>query len=144
MPGKAPTRLVRSRSFLLRVLLGYLLIPLIPPTLLLLATRGEPSSDWQGVILIYGVFGLAAMLVLGSPLLFVFLRMGWTGFVHFMSGAALCAFITSYAVLHGRHDQPMIAFFTITGVISGFCFRIILFGLDSVSNPEEPWSVWKK
>jgi hypothetical protein len=116
------------------VLLGYLLIPLIPPMLLMLATRGGPNllSDRLGVILIYGVFGLAAMLVLGLPLLFVFLRMGWNGFVHFMSGAALCAFITSYAVLHGHHDQPMIAFFTITGLIAGFCFRIILFGFDPV------------
>jgi len=132
MTGKAPTRLLPSRSFLLRLLLGYLLIPPIPPILLLLAERGASNSEWQGVILIYGVFGLAAMLVLGSPLLFVFLRMGWTGFVHFMSGAALCAFITSFAMLRGQHNQPIIAFFTITGVISGLCFRIILFGFDPV------------
>jgi hypothetical protein len=134
MPGKAPTRILPSRSFLLRVLLGYLLIPLIPPILLMLATQGGPNllSDRLGVILVYGVFGLAAMLMLGSPLLFVFLRRVWTGFVNFMCGAALCAFITSYAMLRGQHNQPMIAFFTVTGLVSGFGFRIILFGFDPV------------
>jgi hypothetical protein len=132
--ARPPTRISSlGRGFFLRLLLGYCVIPLIPPLLLLFSLRADPRSggEWQGAILIYGLFGLAAMVVLGSPLLFCFIRLGWTGFAAFTAGGGICAGITSYAVLRGSHNLPMIAFFGATGVISGLCFRMILFGFDT-------------
>jgi hypothetical protein len=38
-------------------------------------------SDWVGVVLIYWPFGFAAMVALGTPMLLLFQRLGWTGFL---------------------------------------------------------------
>ncbi len=87
-------------------------------------------GNWLGIVLIYGVFGFAAMLALGTPLLFCYLRLGWTGFLPFMAGGGVCAGITSWALLRRSHDLGMVEFFTVTGIISGLLFRVILFGIQ--------------
>jgi hypothetical protein len=86
------------------------------------------SGDWLGIFLLYGVFGFAAMLVLGIPLLFCFLRFGWTGFIPFMLAGGALAWLTSFAVLGGGHNLPLVELFGLAGILSGFCFRLILFG----------------
>jgi hypothetical protein len=114
-----------------RLLLSLLLVPLVPPGLLLLSMRGTGRmtfGDWMGIGLLYGAFGLAALLALGMPLLIVWLRLGWTGFLPFMAGGGLCAGVTSYAVLRGVRDPGMVGFFTVTGIVSGLVFRLLLFG----------------
>jgi len=123
---------LQSKDFFLRLLVSYFLIPLIPPALLLLRTPGVSRmafGDWLGIVLIYAAFGLAVMLVLGTPLLFCYSRLGWTGFLPFMAGGGVCAGITSYAVLRGGRNTGLIGFFAVAGILSGLFFRLILFGL---------------
>jgi hypothetical protein len=132
MTLKRPTPGWQRKGFLLRVLLSYVVIPVIPPVLLLARTRGSSHiafGDWLGILLLYSVFGFAAMVVLGTPLLFFYLRLGWTGFLAFMAGGGLCAAITSYAVLRGQRDLSLVEFFAIAGIIAGLLFRVILFGI---------------
>jgi hypothetical protein len=93
-----------------------------------------PVGDWLGIFLLYGGFGLAAMIVLGTPLLFCYLRLGWTGFLPFMAGGGVCAGITSYAILRGDPNLRSVELFTITGIVSGMFFRMILFGLRLTSR----------
>ncbi len=121
----------RHKNFLLRLLASYLVIPIVPPVLLLLVTRSSemPLSYWLGIVVIHGIFGFAAMVLLGTPLLFFFLRLHWTGFVPFMAGGGLCAGITSYTVLRGGGSQNMVVIFTLFGGISGALFRMTLFSL---------------
>ena len=108
------------------------MVPSVPPAFLLLSARGHGHSDWFGLFLLYGLFGLAAMLVLGTPLLFCYLRLGWTGFLSFMAAGGFCAGLTAYAMGGSKQDLEMVAFFATTGIISGSVFRIILFGFKHV------------
>ena len=122
----------RSKSFLVRLLVSYALIPFIPPFLMLSRMPGVVHisfGDWLGIVVLYGVFGLGAMLALGTPLLFCYLRLGWTGFLPFMAGGGACAGITSYAFLRGGREVSLIEFLIVAGIISGALFRAILFGL---------------
>jgi hypothetical protein len=131
MTEKQPDRAWQSEGFIVRLLISYFVIPLIPPVLLLLSNRGfgMPVRDWLGIVLIYGVFGFAAMLLLGTPLLFCYLRLGWAGFLPFMAGGGVCAAITTYAVQRGGHNLGLAGFFAIAGAVSGLFFRMMLFGL---------------
>jgi hypothetical protein len=120
----------RRQGFLLRLLVSYFVIPAVPPVVMLVTMQGSGRmgfGDWMGIVLLYGIFGFAAMVALGTPLLLCFLRLGWTGFVPFITGGGLCAGTTSYAVLRGGHWGE-VELFTITGLVSGLFFQMILFG----------------
>jgi len=119
-----------SKKLFLRMLVGYLLVPWLPSVLMMAwAARGRvPLEDWLGIGVIYEVVGLAAMLGLGTPLLFCYLRLGWTGFLPFMAAGGLCAGITSYAFLRHDRDLFMVGFFTVSGLVCGLFFRAVLFG----------------
>ncbi len=112
-----------------------MLVPLIPPVLLVLMTARRGGwviafGDWPGIVFL-GIFGFAAMIALGTPLLFCYLRLGWTGFVPFMAGGGICAGITSYAVLHrGPNTAIGVEYFIIPGIVAGAFFRMILFGFQ--------------
>jgi hypothetical protein len=132
MARQQKARRWRRDGFLARLLASYFVIPIVPPVLLLLMTHGSsqmPLNLWLGEIGLYGIFGFAAMVALGTPLLLLFMRLDWTGFVPFMAGGGFCAGVTSYMVLRTGHDQNMVAIFTLFGIISGALFRLILFGL---------------
>jgi hypothetical protein len=116
-----------TKSFFLRLLASYIVIPLVPGSLLALGTRGA-GGYWLAFVYIYGIFGLAAMVVLGTPLLFVYLRLGWTGFVPFMAAGGACAGITAFALGPPRGGTQGVIFFAITGLIAGLFFRVTLFG----------------
>ena len=90
-------------------------------------------GDWLGIVVIYGALGFAALFGLGTPLLFCYLRLGWTGFIAFMAGGGLCAGVTAYALSGQQKGLSEAALFTISGVISGLFFRIILFGFGQHS-----------
>jgi hypothetical protein len=127
----------KNGTFLLRLLASYLLVPIVPPVLMLMTifgTRGMATGDWFGIILLYGAFGLAAMLALGTPLLAVYLWLGLTDLISFMAGGGVCAGITAYAMTGRSHDSAMVYLFTILGTISGAIFRLILFGAQPVSR----------
>lgn len=129
-----------SKGFFLRLALSYVLVPLVPPVLLLLSMGlGGPmaSNDRLAFVCIYGLFGLATMIGLGAPLLLLYLRLGWTGFLPFLAGGSVCAAITSYALRGPSSGWGMVPFFTGTGALAGLLFRLILFGLA----PHEPASV---
>lgn len=120
-------------------MVAYLLLPFVPPILLL--SRSWPSThltfvDSIGIVLLYAVFGFAALLFLGTPLLFLYLRLGWTGFLPFMAGGGICAAVTSYAVLRNGRNGPLIEFLTIAGIVCGLLLRLILFGFrqDCLQN----------
>ena len=107
-----------------------------------------PPPDWMGIVILYYVFGFAAMLVLGTPLLFFYLKLGWTNFLAFIVGGGLCAAITSYAMTPTPQDLGLVLFFTFTGLVSGFVFRLTLFGfqqqLPSVKNKDFPKPIIEK
>jgi len=115
-----------------RLLLAYVSIPFVPPFLLLFWSWPHSHlalADSAGIVLLYAVFGFASLLILGTPLLFCYFRLGWTGFVPFMAAGGFCAGLTSYLVLKGSRNFPLIEFFGIAGVLAGFFFRLILFGI---------------
>jgi hypothetical protein len=120
----------KNGTFLLRLLASYLLVPIIPPVLVLITMYGKSRmaiGGWFGIVLLYGVFGLAAMLVLGTPLLAVYLWFGLTDLLSFMAGG-VCAGITVYAMSRRNPDLGMLYLFAALGIISGAVFRFILFG----------------
>jgi hypothetical protein len=131
----------KNGTFLLRLLASYLLVPIVPPVLLQLIARGGPpltALDWVATILLYGVFGLAAMLVLGTPLLALYLWFGLTDLLSFMAGGGVCAGITVYATSRRSPDLGILYLFTALGIISGAAFRLILFGGQPYSrNPSK-------
>jgi len=124
----------KSGEFLLRLLASYLLVPLVPGILLQLIENGSPRitvDDRLATVLFYGVFGFAAMLALGTPLLVLYLWLGWTNFLSFMAGGGLCAGLTVYAMGRGHAPLPLAGLFATFGIISGAVFRLILFGAQT-------------
>ena len=122
----------KGRRFLLRLALAYLIVPFTAPVLLVLlsirGTRNMRLSDWAGILLLYGVFSFAAMVVLGVPLLVLYSRLRWSGFLAFIVGGAVCAATTYALVVRGQMQRDQLVLFTQFGIIEGFAFRLILFG----------------
>lgn len=114
-------------KFALRLLASYVVIPLVPGGLLALSTRGS-AGDLLGIVYIYAIFGFGAMAVLGTPLLLVYLRLGWTGFLPFIAAGGVCAGITAYIIRRASQGLGMVSFFTVSGLIAGLLFRAMLFG----------------
>jgi hypothetical protein len=137
--GKNETRTVphrhsswnwKDRPLRLRLALTYILVPLSAPLcMVLLMIRGERAmslGDWGGIVLLYTFFGFAAMIVFGTPLIYVYSRLNWTGFFAFIAGGAVCAALTYTLVMRG-HITSQFPFFTMFGVVEGFVLRLILF-----------------
>ena len=121
----------KNKSAVRRLVAAYVVLPFVPPSLLL--SWSWPFAhlsfgDAIGIVLLYAAFGLAAMLFLGAPLLFLYLRLGWTGFPPFMVGGGLCAALTSYVVLRNVRNWPFLEFFVVAGIFCGLLFRLIVFG----------------
>jgi hypothetical protein len=113
-----------SGQFMLRLALAYLVVPWSGPALSLLVMHGG-----AGVMPIYALFSFAAMVLPGLPLLYLYARLGWTGFVPFIAGGALCAAATYALVMRGTPSDPaMFVFFTLFGVVEGAALRLILYG----------------
>jgi hypothetical protein len=118
------------RAFWLRLLASYIVVPFVP-ALLICPPLGVPKllpvTYWMGIVAIYAIFGFAAMVILGTPLLCLYLKYGWTGFTPFMIGAGACAGLTAGIVSRAR-EPGLTVLITAFGVIAGICFRLILFG----------------
>jgi hypothetical protein len=128
---------LRGKQFLLRLVSAFLVVPLTAPSLLVLQMmlsggRRMPFGDWIGFVLLYAMFSLAAMVVLGIPLLVLYSRLGWTGFFAFVGGGAVCAAATYTLVAQGQPQLDQFVLFTIFGVVEGFVFRVMLFGFGRV------------
>jgi hypothetical protein len=126
-----------DRKFVMRLALSYVAVPLVPPILLLLnMSRAAKLSfgDWTGIVIIYGAIGLAAMILLGTPLLALCLRFGKTGFAPFIAGGAISAILTVYAAWAGQPQSSLIELFAILGAAAGGVFRLILFGFGSTGS----------
>lgn len=124
MPGRW-----KSRKFLLRLALAYVVVPPSAPLLLAMwISMGRPQStaDLTGIVLIYSIFSLAAMVVGGLPLLALYLWRGWTGYLAFAGGAAACAAATYLSFAGPGQNQLWV--FTLCGVVEGVLFRVVLFG----------------
>lgn len=114
----------KQRSFWLRLLLSYLLVPslcFLPLTLSL------ASSDWLELTVLYSVFGFGAMVVLGTPLMLLFSRFQIRSFVAFSLAGALCVALM-YVLIPRLIDRSMLPLFLLLGLIAGYLFRLILFG----------------
>jgi hypothetical protein len=111
-----------------RTVVGYLLTPLVPPMILLAGAQKLPFWDAAGIIVLYWVFGFASIVVLGTPLLLLYRRLGWTGYVSFSIGGGVCAAITSSLVMRGMDGAGIIAMWAFTGAASGLVLRMTLFG----------------
>jgi hypothetical protein len=129
-----------SPEFLVRLFASYLFVPLVPPVLLLVTMYGSngmsaggwfSSGDWFGIVLGHGIFTLAAMLILGTPLLALYLWLGWTNFISFMAGGGVCTEITAYAMGWGDAPLFLACLVAAQGIISGAVFRLILFGAQT-------------
>ena len=119
----------KSREFLLRLALAYVIVPPSAPVLLIAWTllgQAVRPADAAGIVLIYSFFSLAAMLAGGLPLLALYLWRGWTGYLAFAGGAAACAAAT-YLLVAGPM-QHQLWLFTLFGVVEGLLFRVVLFG----------------
>ena len=88
-----------------------------------------PFMNWLGFVLLYAMFSLAAMVVLGMPLLILYSRRGWTVFFAFVGGGAVCAAATYILVAQGHPQADQFALFTVFGIVEGIVFRVMLFGL---------------
>jgi hypothetical protein len=95
------------------------------------------------MIFLWGPIGLAAMLVLGSPLLFLSIRYQWAGFLAYMAAGAFvpgsfpapfCAMSTSSV----SQDSALL-----TGVVSGLVLRLILFGYRAIARAWRTDSNWE-
>ncbi len=138
--GAASSFGLKRGTFLLRLAVAYLVVPLTAPVLLVLwvALAGQRLAflDHLGIVLIYAVFGLAAMVVFGLPLLLVYARLHWTGFSAFIAGGALCAALTYSLIMRGRPEPANLALFTAFGIVEGLFLRLILFG--AAARPAAP------
>ncbi len=123
----------KGRWFPARVALAYLIAAFTAPLLLALwmmrGTRLMTFGDWAGIVLLYAAFSLAAMVVLGTPLLVLFSRLRWSGFAAFMTGGVACAASTYLVAARGQAQRGQFVLFTAFGVVEGFVLRWILFGL---------------
>jgi hypothetical protein len=116
-----------------RLLLAFFVIPLLVPVLLAMGTRhGDGSrsglNDYLSSLLLVGPVTFAAMVVLGLPLLFVFLRFDLTSLVAFGLGGGVCAVMTG-AIMGGPPHMETLVYYGFHGVIAGVVFRLILFGV---------------
>ncbi len=115
----------------LRIILAYLLVPLMPPVVMLTCSGAwwrMSLGDWLGILMLYALIGFLAMLVLGTPMLILYQRQRWTGWGAFAVGGGLCAAITSAVFLHQSRDAYQLLYFTVLGILAGLLFRTILFG----------------
>jgi hypothetical protein len=122
----------KGARFLLRVTGAYLVVPLTAPVFFffpqVLFGQRLAFIDFAGIIFLYALFGFAAMVVLGIPLLFFYSRRGWTGLFAFIAGGAVCAAATYIAVVRAGIRPDQFALFTAFGVVEGLALRLILFG----------------
>lgn len=122
-----------------RLLISYLVVPLVPP-LVMIAWGGGwrmPFGDWFGIVLLYEVIGVLAMTVLATPLYFIYRRFGWTGWVAFMLGGGICAFLTSGILLITTRNLSQVPFFAALGMLAGLLFRFLLYGVNRTPSQDE-------
>jgi hypothetical protein len=131
MPQRPSSWNWKDRRLLFRLALAYVLVPLSAPTLMIfMIIRGASAmsfGDWAGIVLLYTFFGFAAMVVFGTPLIYLYSRLNWDGFFAFVAGGAVCAALTYTLVMRG-HITYEFPFFTTFGVVEGLVFRLVLFG----------------
>ncbi len=105
----------------------------VPAVMTLVIARSDGSSpdlnDYLGNLMLYGTFTCFAMVILGLPLLWLYLRLNQRSFLAFAFGGGLCA-IPPALVGSGRPTQlSTLMFYFVIGVIAGLTFRLILFGV---------------
>ena len=96
----------RTKDFLFRLLVSYVLIPLVPPVFMLLRAAEVtriPLGDWFGIVLIYAAFGFGAMLVLERRCYSAFFFLAGLVFFRLWSAAAFA--LASYLTSSCRPDE---------------------------------------
>lgn len=132
----------RSGKFWLRLAVAYAVVPWTAPILIVLfiVLGGQHLAfgDWFGMVALYSIFSFAAMLILGVPLLFLYSRLNFAGFLPFVIGGGCCALAT-YALMAPTQVQvDQYVIFTVFGLGEGFILRVILFGFATPSQEEHP------
>jgi hypothetical protein len=133
---------LKRGTFLLRLGVAYLVVPLTAPVLLMVYVwlAGQRLVFWDrlGIVLLFAVFGFGAMVVFGLPLLLVYARLHWTGYPAFLAGGALCAALTYSLVMRGQPEPASLVLFTAFGIVEGLFLRVILFGAAARPHPAAP------
>jgi hypothetical protein len=89
----------------------------------------ELFNDLSGLVTLYSMFSFAAMIVFGSPLLYLYRLLDWTSLWSFAAGGAVCAAIT-YTIMDASNWQSLVMF-SVLGTIEGVILRLVLFGVAS-------------
>jgi len=120
-----------SKGLFGRLILSYFVVPFATAAPALIVVKfvdrriGIADLFWWVVPL--GIFGFGTMVVLGTPFLFCYFRLGWTGFWPFVLGGGICAAITARIFLQGD-PVLLLLYFALQGMVAGAAFRAILFG----------------
>lgn len=121
----------RDRGFCFRVALSSIVVPLALNIPMLFLMRDSSWQDRLGILAFApfnDIIGTPAMIILGIPLLYLYLLFGLTGYIPFMIGGAGCVLAVFNAITPGPVQPAMSAINGVSGAICGLVFRVILFG----------------
>lgn len=128
-------RQFRRSALTLRLLIAYVVVPLLVPAIQTLSVADSDGrhlehfhSRYADSLVLTGTITFAAMVILGLPLLFIYLHLNLSSFLAFSLGGAACAVIAA-AVLLGS-ASILLLYYGLIGLIAGVAFRLILFGFS--------------
>lgn len=125
----------RNTWFVLRVGLSCFLVPATVPVTFALHVPDSSPTNWIELLEFLPMaafFGSPAMIFVGIPLLYIYLRRGWTGFLPFLIGGGVCGIAIFGALLSTPLYPVVLRMYAACGLVGGALFRILLFGFTPV------------
>ena len=128
-----PANVDSKKISVARLLLALVIVPLLVPVMFTLSTANGDASrlnlpNYLHSLLWTGTATLAVMVVLGLPLLLIYIRLNLRSVVVFALGGGLCAFTTAAALSGPAPQMAMLLYYVLVGVIAGVVFRLVLLG----------------
>jgi hypothetical protein len=116
-----------------RLLLALVIIPLLVPAVLALSTTHSDGArlnlpNYLDSLLPMGTATFAAMVVLGLPLLVIYIRLNQRSVLAFALGGGLCAFITAVTLSGPAPQIATLLHYALAGIVAGVLFRLVLLG----------------
>jgi len=116
-----------------RIIIAFLVAPLVTPVVLELFARLEGSSTFP---FITGVVAYLATIVFGVPAFFIYRALKWTNVFLFVLGGAIIGFVVTLFVFESYTVEYFLQFLQVrvwcvlAGALSALMFRLILFRLS--------------